>query len=81
MLTAQLVWPFKRGEVSIQAYNAVLSLSHLQASADGLLLFENDVLHDICRRRLGIANVSMAQLNQLIGHQVRLILLILNSRA
>lgn len=70
VLAAQLVWPFRRGEVSIQAYNAVLSLSHLQASTDGLFLFENDVLHDICQCRLGISNVAIRQLNQLIGHQV-----------
>ncbi|EUB58434.1 Tubulin delta chain [Echinococcus granulosus] len=54
---AQLVLPYRRGEVATQAYNAVLSLGHLLCASPGeapcgLLLHENDLLHRACANRL-----------------------------
>lgn len=54
---AQLVLPYRRGEVATQAYNAVLSLGHLLCASPGeapcgFLLHENDLLHRACASRL-----------------------------
>ncbi|VDM31558.1 unnamed protein product [Hydatigera taeniaeformis] len=54
---AQLVLPYRQGEVAIQAYNVILSLGHLLCASPGdapcgLLLHENDLLHRACASRL-----------------------------
>ncbi|KAL5970043.1 Tubulin delta chain, partial [Taenia solium] len=54
---AQLVLPYRRGEVATQAYNAVLSLGHLLCASPGeapcgFVLHENDLLHRACANRL-----------------------------
>ncbi|VDD80199.1 unnamed protein product [Mesocestoides corti] len=79
---AQLVWPYRRGEVSIQAYNAVLSAGHLLATGpgegpDGILFHENDLLHQACARRLigrdtdsQNVPVPISELNRLMAHQL-----------
>ncbi|KAM7541291.1 hypothetical protein Aperf_G00000026681 [Anoplocephala perfoliata] len=80
-ILAQLVWPYRLGEVVTQAYNAILSLGHLLRSAgpSGFLLHENDQLHRACAarhiskhqsgtsRRL-LDQVPLTELNQLMGH-------------
>ncbi|PAA85844.1 hypothetical protein BOX15_Mlig030247g1 [Macrostomum lignano] len=73
-LISGLVWPHSRGEVSVQAYNSVLTTAHLTAACDALLLFENDRLQDACERRLGLARVDVGHLNAMIGHQLGAIL-------
>lgn len=76
---AQLIWPYWRGEVSVQAYNAVLTLGHLLSSAtigslDGVVMHHNDVLHNICTNRLRATNpnspIGLDQLNALAAHQL-----------
>lgn len=77
---AQLVWPYRLGEVVTQAYNAILSLGHLLESAgpSGFLLHENDQLHRACAERhlskhqsggsRHLVQVPLTELNQLMGH-------------
>lgn len=50
----QVVWPYRTGEVIVQNYNAVLTLSHLYQTADAIIVMENDELHKICSQLLGI---------------------------
>ena len=50
----QVVWPYRTGEVIVQNYNAVLTLSHLYQTADAIVVMENDELHKICSQLLGI---------------------------
>ena len=50
----QVVWPYRTGEVIVQNYNAVLTLSHLYQTADAIVVMENDELHRICSQLLGI---------------------------
>ncbi|CAL8080158.1 unnamed protein product [Calicophoron daubneyi] len=78
-ILTQLVWPYCRGEVSVQAYNAVLTLGHLLSSStasslDGFLMHHNDMLHNICSDRLRASNpncqIGMDQLNMLASHQL-----------
>jgi hypothetical protein len=40
--------------VSVQPYNALLTLSHLTGASDGLLLLQNEVLHATCTKALGL---------------------------
>ncbi|VDL98341.1 unnamed protein product [Schistocephalus solidus] len=72
---AQLVWPYKCGEISVQAYNAILSLGHFLVRPDevpdGILVQENDVLHQACSKRLGNAiEMPLSALNVLMAHQL-----------
>lgn len=65
-----LVWPHSSGEVVLQNYNASLTLSHMVGSADGLIIVENDVIHESCTRILGLKSVSMRDMNKVISRQV-----------
>lgn len=67
-LMHQTVWPYVSGEVIVQDYNAVLTLSHLYEASDGIIVLENDQLHGICSQRLGIKDVSMNDVNKVAAH-------------
>ncbi|CAH8495842.1 unnamed protein product [Heterobilharzia americana] len=76
---SQLIWPFTRGEVSVQAYNAILTLGHLLSpstanSLDGFIMHHNDTLHKICSNRLLASNpncrIGMEHLNALLTYQL-----------
>lgn len=88
---SQVVWPYSSGEVIVQNYNALLSLSHLanvlprqelpvreclatanhtvfsptppQAS-DGVILVENDAVHQVCQQMWRLKKVTFADLNK-----------------
>lgn len=66
----QVVWPYASGEVSVQGYNAVLTTSHLQKSADAILLFQNDQLHQTCLKRLQLKHVTFTDMNRVISHVI-----------
>ncbi|KAJ7397611.1 Tubulin delta chain [Pitangus sulphuratus] len=65
-----LIWPYGTGEVIVQNYNSVLTLSHLYRSADALLVHQNDVIHKICAQLLNIRHISFRDVNQVIAHQL-----------
>ena len=69
------IWPYEAGEVSVQAYNALLSLSHLYAVSDAVLLVRNDEAHAVCTRMHGVKNVGMSDLNRVIGRTLAAALL------
>jgi tubulin delta len=50
--------PYEAGEVSVQPYNTLLTLSHLLEVSDAVLLFQNEVLHATCTKTLGKKNPS-----------------------
>ena len=54
----QVVWPYRAGEVIVQNYNALLTLSHLYHSADAIIVMENDELHKICSQLLGLKVIA-----------------------
>uniref|UniRef100_UPI00398F2D95 tubulin delta chain isoform X2 n=1 Tax=Pristiophorus japonicus TaxID=55135 RepID=UPI00398F2D95 len=66
----QLTWPYGTGEVIVQNYNAVLTLSHLYRSSDGLLIHENDTVHKICSQLMNIKQISFTDINKVIAHQL-----------
>ncbi|XP_008935685.1 PREDICTED: tubulin delta chain isoform X2 [Merops nubicus] len=65
-----VIWPYGTGEVIVQNYNSVLTLSHLYQSSDALLVHENDVVHQICAQRMNIKQISFRDVNRVIAHQL-----------
>ena len=70
-----VVWPYKAGEVLVQSYNSVLSLSCLLKNSDAVCVTYNDVLHNLCSTIKGEENVSFADMNMIIGKNLSSILL------
>ena len=78
------VWPFSTGEVILQNYNFLLTLDKLNENSDALILFENDILHQICKRinnSLMLSSqsrlkkeITFDDLNSIIGHKLASIL-------
>ena len=66
----QVVWPYSTGEVILQNYNTVLTLSHLYQSSDAIIILENDHLNQICTKLLGLKDVSFNDINKLISHKL-----------
>lgn len=73
-LVNAVVWPFNSGEVAVQAYNAVLSLSHLQGASDALVVLGNDNLHHVASRRWALKNASLPELNAVGAQQIACLL-------
>mmetsp|Transcript_18963 Transcript_18963/g.52904 ORF Transcript_18963/g.52904 Transcript_18963/m.52904 type:complete len:371 (-) Transcript_18963:761-1873(-) len=57
------IWPYASGEVIVQSYNTILSLSHATEHSDGLILVENEALHRTCQSLLSIRSPSFQDLN------------------
>ncbi|KAL5016563.1 hypothetical protein ScPMuIL_006152 [Solemya velum] len=70
----QVVWPYNTGEVIVQNYNAVLTLSHLYQTADAIVLMENDHLHKICTQLMNVKKVSFRDINKVICHKLASVL-------
>ncbi|XP_021501516.1 tubulin delta chain [Meriones unguiculatus] len=66
----QIIWPYGTGEVIVQNYNSVLTLSRLYRSSDALLIHENDAVHKICATRMNIKQISFRDLNRVLAHQL-----------
>ncbi|XP_004707058.1 tubulin delta chain [Echinops telfairi] len=66
----QVVWPYGTGEVVVQNYNSILTLSHLYRSSDALLVHDNDAIHKICEKRMNIRQISFSDINQVLAHQL-----------
>ncbi|CAN7987198.1 unnamed protein product [Ixodes hexagonus] len=73
-LVNAVVRPFSSGEVAVQAYNAVLSLSHLQDSSDALIVLNNDGLHHVASKRWALKNASLSHLNVVAAQQLACLL-------
>jgi len=69
-----VVWPYSSGEVILQNYNFILTLSKLYEHSDALIVFENDQLHEICTRIIDSKKVSFEDLNSLISHKLASVL-------
>nr|KAF6459571.1 tubulin delta 1 [Rousettus aegyptiacus] len=66
----QIIWPYGTGEVIVQNYNSILTLSHLYRSSDALLVHENDAVHKICAKLMNIKQISFSDINQVLAHQL-----------
>uniref|UniRef100_A0A6Q2X787 Tubulin delta chain n=1 Tax=Esox lucius TaxID=8010 RepID=A0A6Q2X787_ESOLU len=65
-----LTWPYGTGEVIVQNYNSVLTLSHLYQLSDAILVHENDTVHKICAKLMNIKHISFSDINKVIAHQL-----------
>ncbi|RXN27657.1 tubulin delta chain [Labeo rohita] len=70
----QVTWPYGAGEVIVQNYNSVLTLSHLYQLSDAILVHENDTVHKICSRLMNIKHISISDVNKVIAHQLASVL-------
>ena len=70
-----VVWPYDFGEVCVQHYNSVLTLSHLCKASDGVLVLENEVATNVCRRLLHVPSPSYRDLNGVIVRHLCMLLL------
>ncbi|XP_056330417.1 tubulin delta chain [Danio aesculapii] len=70
----QVTWPYGAGEVIVQNYNSVLTLSHLYQLSDAILVHENDTVHKICSRLMNIKHISISDMNKVISHQLASVL-------
>lgn len=66
----QVVWPYNTGEVIVQNYNAILTLSHLYRTVDAVVVMQNDHLHKICSQLLNIKKISFKDINKVICHKL-----------
>lgn len=57
------VWPYESGEVIVQPYNTLLTLSHLSDLSDGIILLENEGLHRVCQKLYNIQRPSFGDMN------------------
>lgn len=74
ILINHLVWPYSSGEVIVQNYNTMLTLSHLQQTSDLILSQQNDQVHEICEKLLSIKDVSFEHINDVISHKLASVL-------
>jgi tubulin delta len=63
----QVAWPFVAGDVAVQDYNSILSLSHLHHCSDSIIVSENEILRKICVDLLKIKNPTFFDLNKVIA--------------
>lgn len=70
----QVVWPYGTGEVIVQNYNAILTLSHLYKCSDGVIILENDKLQSICSRLMNLKHISFKDINRVISHKLASVL-------
>ncbi|CAF1318427.1 unnamed protein product [Adineta ricciae] len=57
-LLTTIVVPYTSGEVVVQNYNSLLTLSHLYHSTDALLVFENDILQQYAKKLVSCSGVD-----------------------
>ncbi|EDQ87929.1 uncharacterized protein MONBRDRAFT_33187 [Monosiga brevicollis MX1] len=69
-LTNMIVLPYMTGEVIVQFYNAVLSLSHLTTASDAIFLLRNDDAHRVAQSSYKLKTVTMDALNNVYANDL-----------
>eukprot|EP00891_Asterochloris_glomerata_P001041 jgi/Astpho2/1041/Aster-00860 len=69
------IWPYESGEVVVQSYNTMLTLSHLSSVSDGIVLVENSTLNSTCQKVLKIARPSIHDINRVAAQSLAATLL------
>lgn len=73
-----LVVPKQGGEVILQNYNSVFSLSSIYQNADSVFLLQNDQAHQICKEIYGMKNIGMDPINDVLSTNITASLLVNN---
>ena len=69
------ITPYHFGEVVVQHYNTVLSLSKISSTSHAVLTFENEVAQELCKAMRKIERPSIADMNKTIAANIVPILL------
>jgi tubulin delta len=64
------IWPYMHGEVILQNYNVLLTLSSLINDSDAVVTLFNDEMLTICKELLKNQRPSYQVLNQVISQQM-----------
>jgi len=64
------VWPYQTGEVVLQNYNVLLTLSSLLSHSDGIIPVYNDEVMGACRNLLKIKRPSYKVMNNVIAQSL-----------
>lgn len=64
------ITPYHFGEVVVQHYNSVLSLSKISASSHAVLVFENEVAQELCKKMRRIDRPTIADINHTIAANI-----------
>lgn len=73
-IIATAVWPFSSGESTVQAYNTVLGLSHLQEAADATLVVPNASLLEIAEMGRRPRSATLDDMNMACARQLACLL-------
>ena len=68
------IWPLD-GEVSVQYYNALLSIAHLQEVTDGVVIVTNESLMSTCKKAVNIQRPSFQDMNEVGARALASVLL------
>ena len=60
------ITPYHFGEVVVQHYNALLGLSKIASSSNGVLLFENEVAQELCKHMKRLERPTLFDINAVI---------------
>ena len=64
------ILPHMSGDVILQCYNTLLSISKILESSDGIILYENDEIDFICKKLLNAKNPTLNQMNGFIAQNL-----------
>ena len=68
------IWPLD-GEISVQYYNALLSIAHLQEVTDGVVIVTNESLISTCKKAVNIQRPSFQDMNEVGARALASVLL------
>ncbi|KAJ9526621.1 hypothetical protein QJQ45_017618, partial [Haematococcus lacustris] len=69
------VWPYESGEVMVQSYNTLFTLSHLSEVSDGIITMDNDSLHRVCKKLYNIPRPAFSDINAVAARALACLLL------
>ena len=69
------ITPYHFGEVVVQHYNSVLSLSKISSASHAVLAFENEVAQELCKKMRKIERPTLGDINHTIASNLLPILL------
>lgn len=69
-IIAHAIWPYASGEVVVQNYNTLLTLSALNNSSDGIIFHRNSIINDLLQSRFSLKTVSFNDINNYIAREL-----------
>lgn len=64
------IWPYSTGEVILQNYNSILTISRLIENSDGVISLYNDEEMKLCRTHKQIKNPTFSDINTVISEKL-----------